>query len=531
MAVLSIILLSPVCVAQGTGGPKVGGMVTLTIRASATGTFKSTDPTVVYDDQITVTFTETDVFKILTWEQGKQANLKQVSCVSHAAVEGKAKLAFPGLPTPIGDYTNPSSWTYVCKVPPDVSKSGVVLVPEADGVHGFISTEAIIGWNNGWVHWVPEAPNPGGGGYDAIESAAKSAGLPKVGSFVLPTKVTQQNGHLAGQGTSNSALGASGKGTGHIEVSYDLFFGVPPKQKPEVALDEVDRQWLPEDKNSVNATVHVTGDKDADAFRFTLYDVSKEPGTCCNSEDSKTDPDLSFALGQDGWDVQQSGDGWVATKGKSGKSATIEISSHDWGAWGRLKAEAKIDGQWQPAKVAGTGYDYVRIPYDQDDDHIADFWQEQNGVGGKSAKDDSGKKPTDQANDGDGLSIYEDYRGFMVNDSGVVRHVRLDPGQKVLFALDNSGYFKTDRWQQCSGIKAYLLDPTMCQQGSTPDGARKVNFRSSYAKNGDKFCVVLARGDAKKGSNVLGETEGKDGPIQAPRDVAYCRVFPAVADD
>ena len=58
-----------------------------------------------------------------------------------------------------------------------------------------------------------------------------------------------------------------------------------------------------------------------------------------------------------------------------------------------------------------------------------------------------------------------------------------------------------------------------------------MNFRSSYAKNGDKFCVVLARGDAKKGSNVLGETEGKDGPIQAPRDVAYCRVFPAVADD
>jgi len=89
-----------------------------------------------------------------------------------------------------------------------------------------------------------------------------------------------------------------------------LFFGVPPKQKPEVALDEVERQWLPEDKNSVNATVHVTGDKDADAVPFTLYDVSKEPGTCCNSEDSKTDPDLSFALGQDGWDVQQSGDGW-----------------------------------------------------------------------------------------------------------------------------------------------------------------------------------------------------------------------------
>jgi len=163
MAVLSIILLSPVCVAQGTGGPKVGGMVTLTIRGSATGTFKSTDPTVVYDDQITVTFTETDVFKILTWEQGKQANLKQVSCVSHAAVEGK-----PNSPS----RACPPNWRLHQPVQLDLRMQGASgreqvrrrPGPEADGVHGFISTEAIIGWNNGWVHWVPEAPNPGGGG-------------------------------------------------------------------------------------------------------------------------------------------------------------------------------------------------------------------------------------------------------------------------------------------------------------------------------------------------------------------------------
>jgi len=68
---------------------------------------------------------------------GEAGESEAGSCVSHAAVEGKAKLAFPGLPTQLATTTNPSSWTYVCKVPPDVSKSGVVLVPEADGVHGF----------------------------------------------------------------------------------------------------------------------------------------------------------------------------------------------------------------------------------------------------------------------------------------------------------------------------------------------------------------------------------------------------------
>jgi hypothetical protein len=319
-----------------------------------------------------------------------------------------------------------------------------------------------------------------------------------------------------------------------IEVSYNVVV-IPTsgdKPPPRVELEETDRSWWPEDGDSLTATAKVTGDKPAQAFRFTLYDVSKEPGKCGNSDDAKTDPDLSFAPDQGDWSIKQDGEQWVATSDNEGRSASIGIACHDWGAWGKLKAEAKIEDEWEPAQVAGSGLGYVRIPYDDDDDHIADSWQAAYGVGGKAAKDDSGKKPTDQANDGDGLSVYECYRGFEVlGQDGMSSQTRLDPLEKTLFVLDLSGYFGEGLWKQCSGITAYLVGQRGCRIKTWADAARLVNFRSANAKNGDKYCVVVtAIGAYKPGDTAVGLTKGQSGAIRSPRDVDGCYVYPGVAD-
>lgn len=314
-----------------------------------------------------------------------------------------------------------------------------------------------------------------------------------------------------------------------IEVTYNVVV-IPAQNKqkpPRVELADIDRNWWPEKDNSLTAHITVHGDKPAEAFRLTLYGVSKEPGVCCNSADGNTDPDLSFAGDAGGWTVAKDGDGWTATSNEGGTGASLEIKCHDWGAWGKLKGEAEIDGQWEPAKVAG-GLNFVRIPYDDDDDHIADSWQAMYEVGGKAAKDDSGKKPTDQANDGDGLSMYECYRGFEVLDGG---RIAIDPRQKVLFFLDDSGYFNAGLWEHASGIKAYALGPDMCKPGAKPEAARKVNFRSSYARNGDKYCVpiTVVKGLYKDsdGDIPMGLANGPGGGCPGcPREVESLYLYP-----
>jgi len=321
-----------------------------------------------------------------------------------------------------------------------------------------------------------------------------------------------------------------------IEVTYNVTV-VPAtgdSPTPRAELEEIDRSWWPEENNSLTARVFVRGDEPAQAFRFTLQDVSTEPGVCGNSVDQNADPDLAFEPDAGDWSVEKAGDGWVATSNEGGMEATVKIACRDWGAWGKLRAEAMIDDRWEPAQVSG-GLDYARIPFDDDDDHVADSWQAAHDVGGMAARDDRGKEPVNPGNDGDGLSVYECYRGFVVLTDTGEEHVSPDPRQKVLFVLDKSGLFDPGVWERCSGIKAYLLDATMSQPGPTPpDGARLVNFRSSYAKNGGKYCVVVTPVEGfykdSDGDIPMGVANGPGGGCPtSPRDVESLYIYPGNA--
>ncbi|MHB8995318.1 MAG: hypothetical protein ACYC63_08740 [Armatimonadota bacterium] len=366
---------------------------------------------------------------------------------------------------------------------------------------------------------------------------AAGGGTPSALEFVFPHRLDAK--HLTASGHRSFTYEPAGgiaeiKVSSQIEVTYNV--RVIPAQgnpkPPKVELTEIDRNWWPENENSLTATIMVHGEEPAEAFRLTLYDVSKEPGVCCNSADDGTDPDLRFSA-DGGWAIEKQGDQSVATLGEKGTEASLEIECRDWGAWGKLKGEAKIDGKWEPAKVAG-GLSFVRIPFDDDDDHIADSWQALYGVGDKTAKDDTDKRPTDQANSGDGLSIYECYRGFEVLTEADKEHVYIDPRQKVLFFLDDSGYFSGGIWEHATGMKAYALNGDMCKQGGKPEAARKVNFRSSYAKNGDKYCIPITTVKGpytdSDGDMLMGLAVGPGGGCpKCPREVEALYLYPGNA--
>jgi hypothetical protein len=517
-----------------TGNHDQSDQITVTIKAVLTAKGHFSEGGATADDDIAITYTETSTFRVrYEWYEQKidTVDINELLSSHHEiTVMGKGKLILGGgLPSP--------TWTYVSDDKHSGNYCSVGL--NKDSIHGGITllrfTDA-VGMNSqlpndGITASYPMAGSVAG---ETFRDCADKHPIDEMNRndvflrFAFPVKSGSRkiSGSLSHEYTDHY-------GPGKLTIDYSVAMGPPEDPKdPEVELQEIDRKWLPEENNSWTAHMNVKGGKTADAFRFTLYDLSKEPGTSCNSRDDGTDPDLNFAESRN-WSIKKEGETWIATMTQGGKQADITIDCHDWGAWGKLKAEAQIDGKWQPAKVTGANLNHVRIPFDDDNDHIADSWQGEYAAG-KSAKDDNGKEPTGQASDGDSISVYEAYRGFSVQDAAGGRsHQRLDPRRKVLFYIDQGNILAPDIWEKASGIKGYRLSPDMIKGGGG-DARRIVNFRKGYAHAGDKYCV-----DLETVPGLVEKIQYKNKPIgdihlygyvdqlgDSPKGAVVCRVFP-----
>ena len=112
----------------------------------------------------------------------------------------------------------------------------------------------------------------------------------------------------------------------------------------------------------------------------------------------------------------------------------IKVSCYDYGAYGEVKADALVSYYFEDTKTReldwwGPG-EGAKVPKDDDANFIADACQWNNG----RAKDDKDFPPLYGA-PGDGLSRYEEYRGFMVQGE----HIRTNPNEKDVFILDKAG--------------------------------------------------------------------------------------------
>ncbi len=224
-------------------------------------------------------------------------------------------------------------------------------------------------------------------------------------------------------------------------------------------------------------------------FKCRLNDVTREPGLCLNSpprESAVVSPDLLFHAAENLLPF----DGGLAAESVRDdlNQINLAIDSFDYGAYGTLDVTAEIQGGGSvKAFVEGQPDQFfLRLPQDDNQNRIADAWEKQEQIYGWNLAPDWDKDstPSGQRSDGDGLSVYEEYRGFVVK--GV--HQRLDPRWKDLFVYDPDGLVlftltagpEAIDLYEASGVFPHLIqDDEWTGSGTSGEQRRIVNFNTS----------------------------------------------------
>ena len=183
-------------------------------------------------------------------------------------------------------------------------------------------------------------------------------------------------------------------------------------------------------------------DKKMESLEWELIETSREPGLTINwpRNPASNEPDLYFKGPEEGAggamleiadpDGQKAVEHFV----KGGATAgTIKVYPRDWGGWSTLRATAVLtNGRRITGRLAGTEETSVRLPDRDAGRLIARSWLKQAGVNAAD-ESDLDASPEGDGNHGDGLTLYEEYRGFHVN--GVRKEG--DPKRKEVFILND----------------------------------------------------------------------------------------------
>ncbi len=134
------------------------------------------------------------------------------------------------------------------------------------------------------------------------------------------------------------------------------------------------------------------------------------------------------------WSVRRQDE--VETASNSGGAAAM-VTAMDYGAIGKIRAFVKYKcGGWTPVQinVGNARADVVSVPMDEDGNLIADLLEPEKG----SADRDDDRQPAGDGTKGDGLTAFEEYRGFMTagtdcDDPQTDVHKRTNPWEKDVF--------------------------------------------------------------------------------------------------
>jgi hypothetical protein len=205
----------------------------------------------------------------------------------------------------------------------------------------------------------------------------------------------------------------------------------------DLVVEKVDETWQPKEKDKATPVeVRVkprSPESEPLPLRFTLFEVTREKGTCLNSQDETTDLDLWVSAdGNAKFEApEKRPDGWVVETREPEREVALRVESRDYGAWGRVKVEGKFGERWIPLEIEDSDQEHTTIPRDERGDkenQIWDRWEERMRVeAGVDPAEDLDIVP-DSVFAGDGLSLYEEYRGVFVFGE----HVRTDPERKTL---------------------------------------------------------------------------------------------------
>ena len=273
------------------------------------------------------------------------------------------------------------------------------------------------------------------------------------------------------------------------------------------------------------------------AFEFDLLDGSNEKGVCLNYPSAATADrkfDLRFHEG-DGRFSEVSDDGVHAVQ-ESPESLDfrVEVHSFDFAAYGQLRIKAKMAGGREVmGRFVPTGRERIPIPRDDDGDRISDLWESRNGAGGAAPDEDADRSPSGQARAGDGITLFEEYRGFVrLKGRGAERvHHRTDPNVKSLFVIDEERLFSPEDWATATAMESFRLSADLVGTGTTgkPAVRNATNFNRGFA-NGPEFDYAVrlqTQGGRAGDATQLGNTEMPEDIADNPGDVEFVMVSPS----
>lgn len=252
-------------------------------------------------------------------------------------------------------------------------------------------------------------------------------------------------------------------------------------------------------------------------FTWTLHETSREPGVAMNfprRENAKTDPDLRIAGiptsddGQKGEEVPAEGD----------LGSVIDLVPYDWGGWATLRVQAELeDGRVIQGTMKGgpvDGRSDIPIPYRADGSKVADVWLKERGLSGGSDTTDDDPQPVGKPGaDGDGLTVYEEYRGFYVKGE----HRSTDPLRKDLFVSNQEGAIArgaVGRFRRVSQLEVHLPEISEFD----PFFQNQINFnRAQGPTRGPQGGLLLRPSSLFRGNATAATRPGTHGRVVVPR--------------
>lgn len=314
--------------------------------------------------------------------------------------------------------------------------------------------------------------------------------------------------------------------------------------KPGIRMDNVDARWLPEDKNETPLRSYLVykdgGWNPALAHQCRIHfieamDISQEPGLSMNTpikKNAKKCNDLLFRETGD-WEMVGKKDDmkcdtayyWTDVRSKKPvQEFRTNIYSRDFGAFGFARAFANVVHKHTSSKSTKPEYtsvtlkknevnhpsgktkkkeypdNRVTIPKDEDENHICDNGYKVSG-GAKVADDsqdttDADATPVGDSFNGDGLSNYQEYRGFFVCQPAV-QHERTDPKKKNIF-VGNLYAYPLTLFQTISSLDVLEVNNAQMNDSSR----HEINFNNKTAHNNLQNALLLIRRGASNDGTV-----------------------------
>ncbi|HJU84107.1 MAG TPA: hypothetical protein VJ600_07835 [Holophagaceae bacterium] len=287
------------------------------------------------------------------------------------------------------------------------------------------------------------------------------------GNFPLPDSGTTLEQHFKAAGVVSGTHGIfqhlSWEGEIHLyPIEDDLELEVSSQDYATWRPSAVSSK-IPGNGISVTATLKRKSGAPAniaiERMEWELVDTSREPGIAINYplDAHDSDPDLKFdpKPGQNSTDPDRQ---HLTSPSVEQASDTVTILPYDWGAWSTLHVSAYLaNGQRVVGKLQGSGEEDIRLPRRRKQSLIADAWREQTPGAGGGDMDEVKRDPVHGGYPGDGLTLYEKYRGFY--EKG--KHAAGDPSTRELFVRDKTegrveGGIR--KFEKESGIKVHRLD-------------------------------------------------------------------------